>query len=253
MISCTEVIDLDINSSHPQLVVEASMGLNQRAKVVLMRSIGLDENIELPFEVGAEVTLTDDAGITEMLTEVSPGIYFSQIMHGNVGTNYTLNIKTDSEVVIASSKMPEQVKIDSLTVRNTIYPGGNSPIGDQTAPFYEILVKYKDPQAQSNFYRFLVFVNGVVVSRNSISNDRLSNGNEIETFLVVYDPELKAGDTISVEMQCIEKSVYEYFSSIGSMGGPNSSSPANPYTNLNGAILGYFSAYTTESVNYILE
>jgi hypothetical protein len=37
------------------------------------------------------------------------------------------------------------------------------------------------------------------------------------------------------------------------MRGPNSSSPANPYTNLSGAILGYFSAHTVERVDYILK
>jgi hypothetical protein len=48
-------------------------------------------------------------------------------------------------------------------------------------------------------------------------------------------------------MQCIDKAVYEYFESMGNVNmGPNSSSPANPYTNLKGAKLGYFSAHTVE-------
>ena len=41
--------------------------------------------------------------------------------------------------------------------------------------------------------------------------------------------------------------VYEYFESMGNVNmGPNSSSPVNPYTNLKGAKLGYFSAHTVE-------
>ncbi len=100
----------------------------------------------------------------------------------------------------------------------------------------------------------MVSVNGVVTSRNNVNNDRLTNGNQIEAFLIVFDDKLKTGDTITVEMQCIEKPVYEYFSSTRSSGGPGgSSSPANPYTNLQGAILGYFSAHTVERVDYVLK
>jgi len=150
--------------------------------------------------------------------------------------------------------MPTQIRIDTMMVENSIYPGGGPPVGNQPAPFYEIRVKYTDPEPETNFYRLLVTVNGVVTSRNNVYNDRLTNGNQVEAFLIVYNPELKAGDSITVEMQCIEKTVYDYFSSMGSAGGPGgSSSPANPYTNLQGAILGYFSAHTVERKTYLLQ
>ena len=65
---------------------------------------------------------------------------------------------------------------------------------------------------------------------------------------------LSKGDTVTVEMQCIDKTVYEYFNSFGNLGmGPSSSTPANPYTNLNGAVLGYFSAHTSERKSVIIK
>lgn len=252
LISCTEIIDIDINASNPQLVVEGSIGLNEPARIVLTRSISLDESIEIPFEENALVEITDNKGNSEMLIEVSPGIYFSPTMTGIAGTTYSITVKTANETVTSQSTMPALVRIDSLMVENSIYPRGGPPVGNQPAPFYEIRAKYTDPAMESNYYRFLVSVNGVVTSRNNVYNDRLTNGNQIEAYIVVYDDKLKSGDTITVEMQCIEKTVYDYFSSAGGMGGPGSSSPANPYTNLQGAILGYFSAHTVERVNYVL-
>lgn len=253
-VSCTEVIDIDINASNPQLVVEGGIGLNEPARIVLTRSISLDQSIEIPFEENADVEISDNEGNSEKLLEMSPGIYFSQTIKGVAGRTYNITINTAKETITALSAMPAQVRIDTMTVENSIYPGGGRPMGNQPAPFYEIRVKYTDPVSETNFYRFLLSVNGVLRPDNNVYNDRLTNGNEVEAFLIVYDPELKAGDSISVEMQCIEKPVYEYFSSMGSAGGPGgSSSPANPYTNLQGAILGYFSAHTLERKTYLLQ
>ena len=56
-----------------------------------------------------------------------------------------------------------------------------------------------------------------------------------------------------VEMQGISQAVYEYFNSFGNLGmGPSSSTPANPYTNIDGSQLGYFSAHTSEIKSVII-
>lgn len=57
-----------------------------------------------------------------------------------------------------------------------------------------------------------------------------------------------------IEMECIDKSVFDYFESLGNsaMGPRNSSSPANPYTNLTGGLLGFFSAHTVERREYVV-
>jgi len=43
--ACTEIIDVDINSAKPQTVVEASIALNEPAKVIISKSIDLDQPI----------------------------------------------------------------------------------------------------------------------------------------------------------------------------------------------------------------
>jgi len=255
-IACSEIIIININDSDPQMMVEASIGEGEYARVLLTRSVNLYHTGEFPPVSDAAVTISDNDGNSEMLAEVQPGIYVSANMQGEAGKNYYLNIESEDKTITSSGKIPTYVPVDGFRVVNSIYPGGGPPVlPNQSADFYEVYVTYTDPAEEQNYYRFILSVNGKRSANNYVYDDRLTNGNQVETLLVVYNPELKAGDSIMVEVQCINKSVYEYFKSMGgSSGGPgNASSPANPYTNLQGAILGFFNAHTVERVKYIIQ
>lgn len=251
--SCTEIIQIDINNSDPQMVVEANIGDGETARVILTQSVNFYTTDEYPPIQDATVTLTDNEGITETLIQKAPGIYVSVNMKGAIGKTYDLHIQRGQRIITSSCKIPDYVPVDTFRVVNSIYPGGGPPVlPNQPANFYEVYVSYSDPADEKNYYRIILSVNGVLSGNNYIYDDRLTNGNQVENLLVVYDPELETGDSIQIEVQCIDKAVYEYFKSMGnsSMGPGNTSSPSNPYTNLNGAILGYFSAHTVEHREY---
>lgn len=256
MISCKEIIDISTISADPQIVVEATIGTNESPVVYLTKTVNIDNLNNFPPVENAEVKITDDKGRTVTLTEAFPGQYIANTpaIIGAVGSTYKLLIEIDSKTITATSTIPPMVKIDSVKIINSIYPGGGKPTNStQKAEFYEIKIKYSDPQNQENFYRFLVYLNGKVTSSNNISDDKFTNGIQVERNLVVYNPEIKAGDTIGIEMQCIDKAVYEYFKSMGNSMGPGSaSSPANPYTNLSGSLLGFFSAHTVERREFVM-
>lgn len=254
--SCTEIIVVNINSTDPQLVVEADIALNENATVFLSKSIDLDAPDYFEGISNATVKITDNEGNSETLANISSGVYKSVLMKGKTGGTYNISVETADKKVTATSKIPAQIPIDSFTVVNSVYPGGGSPRGNQKAPFYEIKLKYSDPANEENFYRIVAFYNGKPQARNAIFDDRFTNGKQMESTLIIYNDSAKAGDIILVEFQCIEKPVFNYFESMGNggMGGPRgSSSPANPYTNLNGAILGYFSAHTVERKEWVLK
>ena len=63
-----------------------------------------------------------------------------------------------------------------------------------------------------------------------------------------------SGDIVTYKMQYIKKAIYDYFNSFENLnGGPQSSStPANPYTNIVGSELGYFSAHTVQRISYTI-
>lgn len=253
--SCTEIIDIDINASDPEMVVEATIGMDEAAKVVLTRTIGLDDTNDFSKVENAVVTISDNEGNSEILTEEMPGVYKSKTMLGEVGRTYSLKVESDTKIISSICKIPDYVAIDSLSVINSIYPGGGGPMGNmQSADFYEINVTYTDPAEQKNYYRVLLFLNGVPLSGNNVYADRFTNGNQVTNTLIMYNPEIKNGDKIMIEMECIDKSVFDYFESLGNsaMGPRNSSSPANPYTNLTGGLLGFFSAHTVERREYVV-
>ncbi len=110
---------------------------------------------------------------------------------------------------------------------------------------YNVIVGYADPGNEKNYYHFLEYVNGVYIDDYNF-DDRLTNGLIVKANLNKLKRTLQTRDIIEIEMQCIDKSVYEYFNSFENLdGGPmNSTMPANPYTNIQGAVLGYFSAHT---------
>jgi hypothetical protein len=64
------------------------------------------------------------------------------------------------------------------------------------------------------------------------------------------DLDLKAGDLISLNMQCIDKHVSVFYTTLALMGdsGPGGgTTPNNPQNNISNGALGIFSAHTTET------
>jgi len=255
LVACTEIIDISTNVAPAQLVVEANIALNENAQVVLTKTAAIYETADFEKVQNAIVRITDNDGVTELLTEVSDGVYKSLNLKGVAGKTYSLNINSGNQTISSACKIPSLVPIDSFTVINSFYPGGPQPVGNQKAPFYEIKLKYSDPANEQNFYRLVVYYNEKVQARNSIFDDRFTNGKLMESTAIIFNDTAKTGDKIRVELQCIDKQVHNYFASMGSAGGPpgSSSSPANPYTNLTGAILGYFSAHTIERKEWVLD
>lgn len=252
LVSCTKVIDLDTNASDPQIVVQGSVPSDgDKTFVKLMRSVNFDESNHYPEIRNAVVTIDDDAGNSDMLTEIAPGIYEADSITGVSGRTYKLSILVDGKTITSTSTIPGKVTLDSIIV--TELAGGNvrGAAGGKT---YEVIVRYTDPANTNNYYRFVESVNGIETGDIYVFDDRLTNGLKVESPLLKFNRQLKSNDVLTIEMQCIDKTVYNYFKSFGNLsGGPqNSSTPANPYTNLIGTKLGYFSAYTTDRTNYVI-
>ncbi len=81
-------------------------------------------------------------------------------------------------------------------------------------------------------------------------DDRLSDGKYIARQLFTDSAYLKAGDVLTLQMNCTDKAVYNYFNTLQQAADANgfqSSTPSNPVSNISNNALGYFSANT---VNY---
>ena len=259
--SCSEVIELDIVNAEPQIVIEGSIGNNGDTAVIkISKSVGLYADNTFPVVSNATVILSDNLGNRDTLIETTAGIYKSFQLFGQVGNTYHLEVQAENKVLESSSRIPNQVNFDTLIIReNTSVsgpgPGGTGGPGGGTVGEirYEVFVIFQDPPIERNYYRFVEYVNGIQKSRIYISDDRLTNG-LTNNLKLRNSRKYTSGDIVTFEMQCIDKAIYDYFNSFENLsGGPQSSStPANPYTNIIGSKLGYFSAHTVQRISYTI-
>jgi hypothetical protein len=250
--SCTESITLDLNGVQPEIVVEASLPESALATVKLSKTVDFGMLNDFPVVSGALVCLKDQNNLTDTLTEITPGHYVSSWMKGVSGMHYELSIEKDDLVMRSEDLMPKAVKINAVRVRKLEFPPG--PIVDNVieSPRTEIIVDYTDPEDEVNFYRFIEIVNGKKVNY-FLSDDRFNNGKVVKNFLLDFNRRLHTGDTVVIEMQSISKPVYNYLYGFSMMNVlPQGTTPSNPVTNIDGASLGYFSAFTFHRDTVIL-
>ncbi|MGD9327334.1 MAG: DUF4249 domain-containing protein [Cyclobacteriaceae bacterium] len=240
--SCTEVIDIDLNSSDPQIVIEGSVSTKGESVVKIAKSVNFDESNDFPKVQNAIVELSDNLGNSEILVESSEGIYSTTSLGGVEGRTYSLTVQTDDKYLESVSTIPNHVSFDSLIVTKASVP--SFPGVQENELYYDVRVVYNDPIEEVNFYRFVETINNEIV-RSYVFDDRLNNGEEVNVPLLDFSRQLVPGDVLEIEMQCIDEFVYEYFNSFANTQG-SSATPANPYTNIIGSELGYFNAHTSE-------
>ena len=251
--SCQKVIDINLNSAAPVIIIEGNIS-NQPGPytVQLSKTVNFSDSNTFPQVTGASVTITDNAGNSDILTEASPGIYKTNTLQGIVGRTYSITVTAEGKSYQASASMPSPVIIDTLVehISNGFGggPGANTNIS--------VIVVYTDPAGIENYYRFIETINGVQVNTFSISSDYLRDGEIMDRRMRGNgDIKLEIGDSVNIQLQSIDKGVYNYFRTFNqtSDGGMNSSSPANPTSNLSNGALGYFSAFSVTSKNIVIQ
>jgi hypothetical protein len=141
--------------------------------------------------------------------------------------------------------MPAPVPFDSVTF-------------DHSADFgrkqIEAIVNFQDPPGVKNYYQFMEYINGVLLTKGSsifVLDDRLSDGRYISRTLRNDTTRLAIGDLLEVKKYDIDENVYNYWYQLDQSGGSGgfntSASPANPASNISNGAYGYFSAHTVQS------
>ncbi len=250
--SCEKVIDIDLNSSDPKIVVEAEISDQSFCKVKLTQTVNFDESNNFPGVTGAIVRISDNLGNTESLNETSQGIYNGYTLQGIQGRTYSLEITYDGKIYTAISTMQSPVSIDSLFIEK--FNGGPGMGGGKS-----ICVQFKDPAGVDNYYRFIQIINNVVQNSIIIDADVLLDGNTIIRTLHSQNPngsDLQTGDSVTVLLLSINKDAFDYFRTFnqlsGGGGGLSAASPANPLSNFSNGALGFFSVHAIKSKSIII-
>jgi hypothetical protein len=245
--SCTKVIDLNLGNDTGKLVIEGNItNITGTQTIKLSRNVSVSTTNTYPAVSGATVAISDQAGNKYPFTEGPLGTYTISSLAGIAGNTYTMAVLTNSKTYTASSVMPATVALDSLTSKDSeINTSKHKKV---------ITVHYQDPAGITNQYRFVVWINNVEVKSVYAFNDDFNDGRYVSLDLQVRDSGdsnfgIYAGDTVTVEMQCLDKPIYTYWYSLMQQGSNNPGggvTPADPPTNISPTALGYFSAHTTQ-------
>lgn len=247
--SCTKVIDLKLGNDTGKLVIEGNITNKQGVQIVkLSRNVSLNNDNTYPPVTGATVNLSDDKGRNYEFTEETPGTYTISSMAAAAETTYKLLVIVDGKKYTASSVMPKRVELDSVTVSNIEYnPNSKSKL---------ITAHYKDPEGEANQYRFVMYVNKVQVKSVFALDDEFTDGRYVSVDLRENDIDIFPRDTVTLEMQCIDKPIYTYWFTLLQQQANNPGggvTPANPPTNISPATLGYFSVHTTQHITIVVK
>lgn len=244
--ACKKIINVNLNNAAPVLVVQGNVTNESGPYIVkLTKSVYYSADNVYPAVTGATVKITDDStGVVDVLTEISSGVYATNTTKGSPQYTYHLYINVAGVEYAAVSTMPNQVLLDSLTFLTTDIFGKK-----QTNP----MPNFQDPAGIYNAYRFVETVNNRPLKQIYVFDDRLSDGRYISRQLNNDSSYIQHGDTVKLEMRCIDKNVFTYFKELSGQDPTNGqpTSPANPTSNVSNGALGYFSAHTVQRVQKV--
>ena len=246
--SCEKVINVKLTEADKKIVIEGNISnRNEPVEVRISQTKAFEESNAFNGISGATVTIgINDTNYTLVEDEDTIGIYRTTGFKGFSGSTYRLAVLLNGATYSSTSTLPPQlVSVDTLTVENLAF-GGSSNL--------TIYPNYKDPLGSGNSYRLIEYQNGELVKQQFPQNDDLSDGLIQTRPLINPDGDLQSGDTVRVDLQCIDPNVYKYWYSLteSATGDGGSATPANPITNIEGGALGYFSAYSVSSYTIVV-
>lgn len=249
--SCEEVMEVELKDFSEVLVIEAVMvnGVSPFTVKISKTTPYFDAPLSNPVS-GAKVSVSTDKGdVTKIFTEAEPGMYELHKTHSHPNNWYTITVEYQGQTYTARSYMHEKVQIGELGF--TYFEGYG--IFDSG---YKVNTFIQDPADIENYYRIKFYVNGkayIGLGSFALYTDQLFDGKGIG--LGQRSVVFKKTDTLTVELQSIDKAAYDYFSTLESISGLEvlqSVSPSNPISNFSNGALGYFSAYTTDRKTVVI-
>lgn len=231
--SCQKVIQLDLSTTTPQLVIQGDVYDGQGPYTVsISKTVNFDAPNIYPPVNNAIVTISDNGAQPQELSQTTDGTYVTSTLQGIVGHTYTLTVKVDGVTYTGNSTMPPAVDIDTIYYKKPLFGGSKL-----------IAFDFRNPPNKENYYQVIHRINGKPVTGFSVFNNNTDQEEVISySFMSVENtPPLQEGDTIDVWLECIDKNVFEYYRSANRDSG-RSASPANPVSNISNGALGYFNA-----------
>ncbi len=179
--ACIDPAKIDIPPFQYQLVVDGYITTDPGPYTVkLYRSRPLGSTVDLDrliAEKFAKITLLDDAGNSELLTEIESGVYQTKVdgMRGETGRSYHLQIKLVNEKQYESE--PEEIM----------------PVGEVTAIDYEFVEGDGPGVGEGDGFRIFADATGVV-GQDDLVRLRMVATYKVETFPQLRTKRVEGGE-----------------------------------------------------------
>ena len=222
VISCEEVIDVDLDTASPKLVIDASIKWQKGTtgntqKIKLTTSTDFYSGI-IPVATGAAVTVTNitlNTPVTYQFIEVGQtGEYICTNFTPIINNNYALSIVYKGETYTSTSQF--MATPDIVKTEQTLKPGFG---GDD---IYEIKFYFQDNGAEDNFYLAGAKNSNIVYPEYGVLSDEFTQGN---LMFAVYQDDLKKGDIIDYTLQGITLKYNNYMAKLLNIAGTDGGNP----------------------------
>ena len=256
--SCEEVIDVDLNTAAPRLVIDAAINWQKgttgaEQKIILSTTTDFYSNV-IPKISGASVSVKSSENLNFIFSEIpNTGEYLCNNFKPILGETYTLTVIYKGETYTATETMQSVSPILSIVQKNN---------GGFSGKDYEIQVSFQDP-TDKNFYMVKFFPDIYKTPSYSILKDEFTNGN-LKSWQF-SDEDLKQGTKIDITHYGVSELYFNYMNKIISIS--NSSGGGSPFqtppatvrgnivnqNNINNYALGFFSLSEVDERDYVIQ
>lgn len=249
VVSCEEVIEIDLNSLNPVIVADGVIELDSVAKVRLTYTSDYFESNGINCIDESTVLIIDDLGNIDALSYVGNGYYEGGNMIGELNRNYTISFTEGEKVFSATSVLnsPSIIENVSYIESDFVKPGTVGTV-------YALNLMLNDVQ-ENNYYMIKIWINDVFQNDGYIlinSSDNTDVGFANYSFMRVP---LNEGDNVKLNVYSIDEPTFTFYNQLNdqlvkSMGG---STPYNPQSNFGSEVLGCFSARSCVTYSGVVE
>lgn len=202
--SCEDVIDVNVPTENPRLVIDASLNwfkgtIGNEQEIKLTLTAPYFEN-SVPSATGAQVQVMDTQNnVFLFIEEGMTGIYKNSNFLPQLNKTYYLTIEYNNETYTASETLKSVASIEYVEQNNE---GGFS--GNET----ELKAFYTDPEDEENYYLFEFISDIPVIPSLEVYKDEFVNGNKIFGFYTEED--LSTGDVVIIRNYGVSEQFYNY-------------------------------------------
>jgi hypothetical protein len=256
--SCEKVIDVDLSTSEPRLVIEASIqwlnGTSGNEQIVKLSTTTDYFSGEIPPVTDAIVYITNSSNeVFNFVQDTEEGIYKCLNFNPVVNESYTLTVIYEGETYTATEKL-----LNTPTVTRIEQDDEGGILGNEV----EVKFFFDDLINETNHYMVRIDDPYKVIPEYGVIEDRFFQNNEM--FGLYFSEDLKPNDTLKFTLNGITLNYFNYMDVLLEQTGSNNMGPfSTPTATLRGNIvnqtdfnnfaLGYFRLSKTEVSEYIVQ